>query len=283
MSETKTPTDPAAGTEPAAETPQAPPSVLHFSDLLLGAVPVLAGLMLVGVIVWENTQPLTPRYEAQVKTFLEQKKLPEAQACLKRLLNLHPERDDLRFTLAQVYIAQGRGLDGEELIRAMARSDKRGYLPAHHWQAQQFAQIALSSPQAAKEAEGHLKILVEAAPDPRPYKAALGELYFRTQRPAEAVPYLTDVAKDNAAVLMALSHCKEQLGRKDGAAKLGSTPCRPRRRSVRRSPALPSRGWSGARRPRYDGRLRRRAEDPGAGRPRAEGPHPRQRQGGPLR
>lgn len=123
----------------------------------------------------------------------QQGKLTEAEASLKKAIELAPDSSEGLLALANFYMATNRGAEAEApLKRAVEVAPKNG--AAH----QALATYYLANKRPA-DAEASLKAVIGLAPNAPGPKLVLADFYMRNARVPEAVTLLTALASVEAA------------------------------------------------------------------------------------
>lgn len=224
--------------EPPARLPR-PRRSVRFVNLLLGIIPILAGLALVGAMLFQSTRPLKDRYEKKAAALLKAGKFAEAQACLKRLLIFDPDREEIRYALALAHERLGQLAQANEIMRALAPSGKKGFLPAHHWLAARLSAAGKAAPEALKAAEGHYLVILKEYPKSPLINRSLGLMYVEQGLPNKAMPHLLDVASGDPEVLLAVARCLAATGDAEGAARYRREALETSRKLAKENPKAP--------------------------------------------
>ena len=145
------------------------------------------------------------RYAEEAHRQFEAKNYVSACVCLERLAQLQPDRPEVAYGLAMALDAVGESGRVASILRSLAPSDRRGFAPAHLWQAKLELRGLKSSPHELASAEKHLLLVTQAEPENHEANAVLGELYHRTGRWPQAEPYLRKAARYRPELLVLLA------------------------------------------------------------------------------
>ena len=167
------------------------------------------------VTVWGDERvQMAARYAQEAHRQFEVKNYASACICLERLAQLQPGRPEVTYGLAMALEAMGESSRVASILRSLAPSDRRGFPPAHLWQAKLELRGRQSSPQELAGAEKHLLFVTQVEPENHEANALLGELYHKTGRWGQAELYLRKAARYRPELLVLLAKIAGSRGRR---------------------------------------------------------------------
>jgi tetratricopeptide (TPR) repeat protein len=176
----------------------------------LAAIPcVLAGLTVVVVVILVlRGRPIEAEYARDFERDSRRGNFQSALICISRLVEMNPDRPDLRMYLAFALSKVGDNEQAEAVLRALAPSDRLGYPPAHLALAKAVLNDWSRLRGHSRDAEAHLLRYIQGEPSnegKRLGQAKLGELYVLAGRYHDALPLLEATAGHEPAQILALA------------------------------------------------------------------------------
>jgi tetratricopeptide (TPR) repeat protein len=172
---------------------------LRYAQFVQG-LPALAGLVALvvcGGLYRQTGRGIMTSYANRAAAAFQAGDHETAIVCARRLANLDPENDAIRFLLAQAYEGAGDVDRAAELIRPLAPAGELGYPPAQLWLVRRALASEQATPAVVRDVEARL-IRLRELPDVGPEAAVLSaDLYLRTGRAVFVVkqPTLTAAAE----------------------------------------------------------------------------------------
>ncbi|MFO0911099.1 MAG: tetratricopeptide repeat protein [Isosphaeraceae bacterium] len=201
-------------TESTAKPAKPRRSFTWLWQLLLGLPAAVVAVLMVGVLIRQSrTAPILERYREQSAAMFAKGDFRSALIGIRRMVHLSPDNSEFRLWMAVTLEQLGQVERAEALARTLAPLDERaGYMPAHLWLGQRLAIDSRGSRQRMKDAEEHLKRVLNVEPRNEVVKLLLGTLYGASGRPREARPLLEAVADGKPEVLLNLATICRMMG-----------------------------------------------------------------------
>lgn len=144
----------------------------------------------------------------------------------KAIVLASPDRDDLKFTLAQILAMSDQKEHCRAMMEKLAPDESNGYGPAHMWRGDFYSLTMSPSPEVLKAIERHYTRAYESlkaksdTPEANQAALRLGLFYVRSGRLNDAVKYLEMVEDQFPAQRLLLSELYTRMGRTVDAARL---------------------------------------------------------------
>ncbi len=205
------------------------PGLLHYlwqppfrRHLQRGLPAVLAGvvvLVVAGAVACTDSNQVRMRYFDQAALHFNRRDYQAARICFERIV--HEGGDlgtrEIRYNLAVCLDVLGESDRATALIDQLAPHDRRGFAPAHVWQARRMWSGSNHTPAEIRAGEEHLLRALQDSPNASEPSALLGQFYLAAGRAAQALPYLEAAARERPEVLLPLARAELALDKRTRA------------------------------------------------------------------